>query len=338
VVVEVTTPPASTVSAAGEALTVPTETPTAAGPPTVTLTPTPTPTPVPRTVRADSLPDYSQTEDHFWFTRPFTAAHLTWGSAYYPFGTNAQGQYLWHHGIDIQNPLQTPIQAVADGLVVHAGPDLDRVLGPYPDFFGQAVLIRHDRRLNDEPVYTLYGHVSQVLVTEGEHVSAGQIIARVGQEGIALGPHLHLEVRLGQATYWDTRNPDLWIRPDPAFGVIAGRVIDADGYFVPQQLVTLHRAEEPDRFWRQSWTYPDNEFKFDPVWGETYTFSDVPVGPYVVKTHFDGRLYSQPITVTNQSTTFVHIEGLAPPPSLSPEATVEVPGSATPEASPTASE
>jgi pyruvate/2-oxoglutarate dehydrogenase complex dihydrolipoamide acyltransferase (E2) component len=182
------------------------------------------------------------------------------------------------------------------------------------------VLIRHTQELNDQPVYSLYGHVSKVLVGEGQPVKAGDVIAEVGQAGIALGPHLHLEIRVGGTTYGDVRNPDLWVRPDPGYGVIAGRVIDAQGYMVPQQPIFLHRAEQPDRFWRQTFTYPDNEVKSDTVWGETFTFADVPVGGYVLKTYFDGQLYTRPISVTNQATTFVLIQGALRPPTSTPSA------------------
>jgi murein DD-endopeptidase MepM/ murein hydrolase activator NlpD len=269
---------------------------------------------VPRTVLALSLdlPDPLQAEDHFWFTRPFTHTFATWGSHYYPFGTNNRGQYLWHHGIDIQNPMDTPIVAVGDGVVARAGPDDQVPFGPSLNFFGQAVLVRHDQTWNDLPLYTLYGHVSKILVREGQPVKAGDVVALVGQGGVALGPHLHLEVRVGGTAYQDARNPDLWVRPDPDYGVIAGRVIDARGYLVPQQSVFLHRVEQPDRYWRQTFSYPDNIVKSDAAWGETFTFADVPVGAYLVKTYFDGRLYTQPVTVTNQATTFVLIEGIAP--------------------------
>jgi murein DD-endopeptidase MepM/ murein hydrolase activator NlpD len=297
-----------------------TATATPAGTPTLTLTPTPTPTPVPRTVLASSLglPDPSQAEDHFWFTRPFTQANASWGSPYYPFGTNNRGQYLWHHGIDIQNPLGTPILAVGDGMVVRAGPDDVIPFGPTPNFFGQAVLIRHDREWNSLSVYTLYGHVSKVLVQEGQPVKAGDVVAEVGQGGVALGPHLHLEVRVGGMSYWDVRNPDLWVKPDPGYSVVAGRVIDAQGYLVPQQPLFLHRAQEPDRFWRETFTYPDNVVKSDDEWGETFTFADVPAGGYILKTYFDGRLYTYPITTTSQATTFVMIEGAPFPPTPTP--------------------
>ena len=278
-------------------------------------TPTPTPTPVPRTVMVPTdIPDYTEAEDHFWFDRPFTNEYYTWGSYYYPYGTNAGGKYFWHYGIDILNPHGTPIVAVGDGTVIYAGLDDQIQLGPWLNFYGQAVVIEHDRQWENQPLYTLYGHVSQVLVGVGQHVETGQPIAEVGQLGVATGPHLHLEVRLGDGTYEDTRNPDLWVRPDPGHGVIAGRVIDYQNYFVPQQLITLHRAKEPSRFWRQTFTYPDNVVNSDDDYMETFTFSDVPVGDYLLKTFFDGRQLTVPISVTNQTTSFVVLHQTEPPP------------------------
>lgn len=297
-------------------------------------TPTPTPTPVPRTVQVPAdIPDYTQAEDHFWFTRPFTDAYQTWGSFYYPYGTNAGGQYFWHYGIDIQNPQGTTIVAAGDGVVVHAGPDNVKQLGPWPDFYGQAVVIEHDRRWEGLPVYSLYGHVSSVLVNEGQPVKAGDPIARVGQLGVALGPHLHLEVRLGAGTYYDTRNPDLWVRPDEGFGVVAGRVVDYQNYFVPQQLVTLHFANTPGKFWRQTFTYPDDEVSSDDHYVETFSFSDVPVGSYLLKTFFDGRQLTVPITVTNQATTFVLFQQTEPPPPPKTPTAAAAPPTPHPEAS-----
>jgi len=279
-------------------------------------TPTPTPTPVPRTVMVPTdIPDYTEAEDRFWFDRPFTDEFTTWGSYYYPYGTNGRGQYFWHTGIDIQNPQGTPIVAVGKGTVIYAGPDDQLPVGPWPSFYGQAVIIEHEQTWKDQPVFTLYGHVSQIFVSVGQSVEAGQPIAAVGQLGVALGPHLHLEVRVGDGLSYDaTRNPDFWIKPDRGFGVIAGRVVDYQNYYVPQQLVTLHRANEPGRFWRQTFTYPDNIVNSDDDYGETFTFSDVPVGRYLVKTFFDGRQLTVPITVTNQATSFVLFQQTEPPP------------------------
>ncbi|MBI1877850.1 MAG: M23 family metallopeptidase, partial [Chloroflexi bacterium] len=279
-------------------------------------TATPMPTAVPRTVAIPTdLPNYLEATDHFWFTRPFTEAYPSWGSFIYPYGTNGGGQFFWHFGIDVQSYAGQPIVAVGDGRVVHAGPDTtpQTQLGPWPNFYGQAVVIEHTQRWENKPVYTLFGHVSRVLVQVGQPVKAGQPIALVGGLGVATGPHLHLEVRLGGNTYDDTRNPDLWVRPDPGYGVIAGRVVDYQAYFVPQQLVTLHRENEPRRFWRQTFTYPDNQVNSDDKYVETFTFSDVPVGKYLLKTTFDGYQLSVPVTVKNGATSFVLFQQTQPP-------------------------
>jgi murein DD-endopeptidase MepM/ murein hydrolase activator NlpD len=293
--------------------------------------PTPSPTPAPRTVVVPAdIPNYQEATDHFWFTRPFTEAYPSWGSFYYPYGTNGDGQYFWHFGIDIQSFQGQPIVAVGDGTVVHAGPDttLQTQLGPWPNFYGQAVVIEHAQRWENKPVYTLYGHVSQVLVQVGQQVKAGQPIARVGGLGVATGPHLHVEVRLNGNTYYHTRNPDLWIRPDPGYGVIAGRVVDYQNYFVPQQLVTLHRENEPRRFWRQTSTYPDNQVNSDDRYVETFAFADVPAGKYLLKTTFDGYQLSLPVTVTNGATSFVLFQQTQPPkvePAPTPAQAVQTP-------------
>ncbi len=289
-------------------------------------TPTPSPTPIPRTVMVPTdIPDYREAEDHFWFTRPFTRAHRAWGSYYYPYGTDGRGNYFWHYGIDIQNPQSTTIVAVGDGRVTHAGPDDSILFGPWPDFYGQLVVIEHTQQWKNQPVYTLYGHVSKLLVKIGQEVKAGQPIAEVGQLGVALGPHLHLEVRLGEGSYDDTRNPDLWLRPDSGFGVVAGRIVDYQNYYLPRQHITLHRAEQPSRFWRETFTYPDNVVNADDDYVESFAFSDVPAGKYIIKTVFDGHQLTIPFTVTNRATSFVLMHQTQPPKLPTP----------TPESSPT---
>ena len=52
------------------------------------------------------------------------------------------------------------------------------------------MIIDHGNKLT-----TLYGHSSEVYVTEGESVQRGQAIAAVGSTGLSTGPHLHFEVR-----------------------------------------------------------------------------------------------------------------------------------------------
>ncbi|CAM2777495.1 M23 family metallopeptidase [Prescottella defluvii] len=85
-----------------------------------------------------------------------------------------------HGGLDIAAPIGTPVYAAADGVVVDAGP---------ASGFGLWVRVKHD-----DGTTTVYGHINDYQVTTGQHVSAGQQIATVGNRGQSTGPHLHFEV------------------------------------------------------------------------------------------------------------------------------------------------
>ncbi len=87
-----------------------------------------------------------------------------------------------HNGIDFSAPHGTPIAAADSGVVVEAR---------YIRGYGNTVIIDHGGG-----VATLYAHCSAILVSEGQTVQRGQIIARVGSTGYATGPHLHFEVRI----------------------------------------------------------------------------------------------------------------------------------------------
>ena len=86
-----------------------------------------------------------------------------------------------HNGIDLSVPVGTPIYAAADGRVV--------IRKNNPDGYGYYLSIQHDRNY-----YTVYGHLSQWLVQNGDTVRAGQQIAKSGNTGRSTGPHLHFEV------------------------------------------------------------------------------------------------------------------------------------------------
>jgi murein DD-endopeptidase MepM/ murein hydrolase activator NlpD len=88
-----------------------------------------------------------------------------------------------HAGTDFAAPIGTPEYAAMDGVVVRAGA---------ASGFGLAVYIQHE----DGDV-TVYGHMEQILVQEGQAVRAGDTIALLGNLGQSTGPHLHFEVHLG---------------------------------------------------------------------------------------------------------------------------------------------
>lgn len=99
-----------------------------------------------------------------------------------PFGLRWNGSDF-HPGIDIANDMGTPIVATADGVVTTAGWNS----GGY----GNMVDIDHGNG-----IMTRYGHAMQVVVSAGQHVRRGQIIAYMGSTGFSTGPHVHYEVRV----------------------------------------------------------------------------------------------------------------------------------------------
>jgi murein DD-endopeptidase MepM/ murein hydrolase activator NlpD len=91
-----------------------------------------------------------------------------------------------HHGVDLAAPAGTPILAAAAGLVR----DARQAPG-----YGKWVEIDHGGGY-----ISRYAHASSLLVQQGDWVSRGQLIARVGSSGRSTGPHLHFEVRLAGQT------------------------------------------------------------------------------------------------------------------------------------------
>lgn len=96
---------------------------------------------------------------------------------------NGSDYTYFHSGIDFCASDQTPIYAAADGVVVFAGPLTVR---------GNATIISHGWG-----VYTGYWHQSQINVTVGQTVKAGDQIGIAGATGRVTGPHLHFEVLVG---------------------------------------------------------------------------------------------------------------------------------------------
>ena len=100
------------------------------------------------------------------------------------FGTqrtfNGQVQSM-HQGLDFAVPGGTPVSAVNSGTVLVARPMF---------FEGNCVMLDHGQGL-----MTIYMHLSEFKVKEGEHVKRGQLIGLSGGTGRATGPHLHVAVR-----------------------------------------------------------------------------------------------------------------------------------------------
>lgn len=103
-----------------------------------------------------------------------------------------------HSGTDIAAPQGTPVAAAADGTVSLAQPDLF--------YTGRTVMVDHGQGLA-----SVYAHLSEISVREGQAVRRGEIIGRVGASGRATGPHLHWGV-----SWFDVKlDPELVLRALP---------------------------------------------------------------------------------------------------------------------------
>jgi len=243
---------------------------------------------------------------HLWLERPFALPDNTLTAPFYPFGSDGRGMYLIHHGADIANPMETPILSVAPGSVLYAGTDITRTLGPKPNFYGNAVIVRLDLDYANRPLFILYGHLSRVLVAEGQQVNVGDVIGLVGMTGIALGPHLHLEVRLGENSYEWTQNPDLWLAPLPGQGVLAGRLVDEDGRIWDRAHILLYRTSPSRRLVHETFAYIDFwDIRPDPVFAETFAIPDLPAGEYVLETSINGNYYTKDVQIKAGETTVI---------------------------------
>jgi hypothetical protein len=283
----------------------PTSTPSPTSTPAPTYTPTFTPVP---TATSTPTPEIVEPQDHYWLARPFAAENNNEPTLFYPYGSTGRGKYRIHHGADFPNPFGTPVYAAASGRVIVAGSDERIMYGERVGFYGQLVILQLDQRYRDHKVWVLYGHLSQVHVEFLQEVEEGDLIGEVGMTGVAIGPHLHLEVRVGENSYQHTHNPELWLRPLPGKGTIIGQLLDSEGRPLPEQSITFHRKESPDRRWRELTTYPSSEVTADDEWMENFVLGDVPVGEYLIRTYVNGHLYTAEVTVDEAETSLVTIE------------------------------
>ncbi len=103
------------------------------------------------------------------------------------YGYRTDPEPGFHSGLDIGMAMGTEILAVKSGTVKTAQHGTTG--------YGNYIIIDHGGGLE-----TLYAHCSELLVSEGQEVEAGAVIAKVGSTGNSTGPHLHIEIRLNGET------------------------------------------------------------------------------------------------------------------------------------------
>lgn len=146
--------------------------------------------------RAEAERLRKQSEQKYKIPSNYTGGAFQWPSATThlvtsPYGYRIHpvtGKSRFHAGIDIGAGYGTSILAANSGVVIVAGYNA----GGY----GNYVVINHGGGYT-----TLYAHCSSLLVSVGQQVSRGQVIATCGSTGMSTGPHIHFEVQLnGQTT------------------------------------------------------------------------------------------------------------------------------------------
>ncbi|WP_030728993.1 LysM peptidoglycan-binding domain-containing M23 family metallopeptidase [Streptomyces sp. NRRL S-237] len=123
-----------------------------------------------------------------------------------PVGGGISTQYkvagaMWssgyHTGVDFIAAMGTTVKAVGAGTVVSAG---------WSGSYGNEIVIRHA-----DGKYSQYAHLSQLSVSSGQSVTAGQAIGLSGSTGNSTGPHLHFEIRT-TPSYGSDMDPIAYLR------------------------------------------------------------------------------------------------------------------------------
>lgn len=148
------------------------------------------------------LPAYAPTSGDLAASAVYSIGHM--GS--YRTGREGDGS---HPGIDIRAPEGTPIRSIANGIVTQVRED---------DGFGKLIVIRHPHMPDPEHpaaetvLHSVYAHLREQFVAEGEVVHKGQEIGLSGSTGIVTGSHLHFQIDRDSAEwhpYWPFTGADL---------------------------------------------------------------------------------------------------------------------------------
>ncbi len=134
----------------------------------------------------ESAPAIKKPQPQYLAQGPSSAAFSAPGGAKFVWPTVSKGisqYYAWYHpGVDLPNPASPPIVAAESGTVVVAG---------WPDNYGYGnrVVIDHGNGYQ-----SLYAHLSNIYVSNGQSVSRGQVVGQMGSTGRSTGTHLHFEI------------------------------------------------------------------------------------------------------------------------------------------------
>ena len=142
---------------------------------------------------------------------PFNSRYLQKIDNSYPYGSTQNSERVAHDGVEIYNAHGTPVLAAQTGTVFFAGNDLEKQWGRYKNYYGNMIILQHKNSTTGDQFFTVYAHLSEILVSVNQFVHVGQQIGKVGNSGGATGSHLHFEIRINEPLLENTINPELYL-------------------------------------------------------------------------------------------------------------------------------
>ena len=257
--------------------------------PTSTTAPIPTATSIPCD---PSLVDFCLVDWNATFQNPLGSDSPLTIARSYPYGSTENGEREPHHGVDLESKEGDPVYAPAAGVVIFAGRDHDRIYTPWDDYYGNLIVIQHE-----DGLFSLYGHLSQINISVGDKVNTGDMIAAVGHTGVAIGSHLHFEIRTGGggSDFFSTENPELWLPLDDGKGAISITLKTTNNVKVERNLVFYRYAPGTNKSEKKYYlsTYSKG-FEYNT---EDFAISDLPPGRYRIAFSDSGGLYERVVVV-----------------------------------------
>ena len=266
---------------------------------------------------AMSAPDCFQTQEvcflkdeHFLLQRPIASTFNDSVDHSYRYGTTQSGMREPHHGVEFPNAQGTPVLAAADGLVVFAGNDKTTSLAWVPAYYGNVVVIAHTLPGQQQTIFSLYAHLFFINVSAGQTVRAGQQIGQVGATGTAIGSHLHFEVRAGINDYRSNRNPELWLKPLPGKGLLAGRIQDTQGKLlnglINVQMIQNGKLIPAPVTAMQTYALQETQpVHGDDAWHENFDAGELPAGDYRLTLYYKATIHELLAKIEPGRLTFV---------------------------------
>jgi len=273
--------------------------------------PLPSPAPIPVPVWRPPLypvPWALSQYDHFFFVRPIAANEVNWPLPDYRYGGSFFGADVPHTGVDIVTPIGTPVTAAGPGQISWTGYGLFQGVYDEDDPYGLAIVILHDFGYNNKQLYTVYAHLSEILVVKGQRVETGDLIGLSGDTGFATAPHLHFEIRNGTNNFNNTYNPELWLTPPQGWGVVAGRVTSSFGELLKNQEVRVINLDK-NHYWYAKTYSTEFSINSDPYYKENFVLSDLPAGRYRILIPYAGYWFETFLQIYPGAVTYFNFRG-----------------------------